>query len=143
MSLRHHGQDFLLERQLNIARAEVGPINLAAWPGDGIISGILGLAFPASPSILLAPMALRARVPTSPVLSTMIADGQFAPLFGLTIPQHYSDTTTAGLMELDGILPQSLPQSTHRHPRQHTNAENNFLQTSPDQFQVHVAEEIW
>ncbi|KIW73950.1 hypothetical protein PV04_02025 [Phialophora macrospora] len=124
---------------ITIPEAQVSLVNRAGWVGDGITSGILGLAFPALTNIFQGTTGsqdnMTNRVPTVGVLTNMIANGLIAPLFSLAVSRDSSKTTSAGLVQLGGILHGTIPSVNSSSSSSFASVrlqKTNELQTSPD-----------
>ena len=80
---------------------EVAVANVSAWTGQNTSSGILGLAFrPITSAFQVEADGTSNNVNYNPIFTTMVASGEIAPIFAITIQRN--DT---GVMTIGGIPP--------------------------------------
>ena len=69
---------------ITVENQEVGIVNYAAWEGDGVSSGLIGLAFPAITSAYsgITPSLDTniTQVPYNPIFTNMYSEGKVAPM---------------------------------------------------------------
>ena len=110
---------------ITVDNQEVAAVNFAAWEGDGVSSGLIGLAFPSITSAFSGTTPSldtnNTQVPYNPIFTNMYTEGNVAPMFSLALTRG----TTGGTFAIGG-LPQSVAYT------------NNFA-TSP--FQVLTMED--
>ena len=90
---------------ITVKNQQVAVVDYAAWFGDGISSGLVGLSFPTLTS------AYKGTDPTldssatqvvyNPIFTNMYSEGRVAPLFSLAIDRG----TQGGLMAIGGLPP--------------------------------------
>ncbi|GAB7347353.1 hypothetical protein MBLNU459_g4289t1 [Dothideomycetes sp. NU459] len=102
------GYEKITLANITVNKQEVGIVNSAAWNGDGVSSGLIGLAYPGLTSVHsgnLSTADSRAnQVQYNPIFTNMYEDGQVESLFSLVI-ERGNDTSTLAL----GGLPPAQP----------------------------------
>ncbi|MCJ1479080.1 hypothetical protein MMC13_007764 [Lambiella insularis] len=92
---------------ITVKNQEVGVVQLAGWFGDGISSGLIGLAFPSITSAYAGTNpstdSAATQLPYNPVFFNMFKEGNVAPLFSLAIDRG----NATGQMAIGGIPPVS------------------------------------
>ncbi|KAI9815717.1 MAG: hypothetical protein M1827_002113 [Pycnora praestabilis] len=82
---------------------EVAAVNFAAWEGDGISSGLVGMAFPAITSAYAGPeqdaSADTQSLEYNPIFTSMYTENLVAPLFTLAL----SRDATGGVLAIGGL----------------------------------------
>ena len=119
------GNEHVTIAGITVDKQEVGVVNFAAWEGDGISSGLIGLAFPSLTSAFSGQNPSldtnNTQLPYNPILTSIYAQGKVAPVFSLALTRG----ATGGTFAVGG-LPQNVAYT------------NNFA-TSP--FQVLTMED--
>ncbi|KAF7712948.1 Acid protease [Penicillium ucsense] len=80
---------------------EMALVNFAGWNGDGVTSGLTGLAFPALTSAYSN--STKKQIPYNPIFTTMYEEGKVFPLFSLAILRDVSGPS--GYLTLGGLPP--------------------------------------
>ncbi|KAJ5175667.1 uncharacterized protein N7482_001544 [Penicillium canariense] len=78
---------------------EMALVNYAGWDGDGVTSGLTGLAFPA----LAYSNSTNQQIEYNPIFTTMYEEGKILPLFSLAILRDVSGPS--GYLTLGGLPP--------------------------------------
>lgn len=90
---------------ITVKNQQVALANYAGWYGDGIASGILGLAFPALTSAYAgndpSHDSQATEIPYNPIFTNMYTEGNVAPMFSLAINRG----NIPGLMAFGGLPP--------------------------------------
>ena len=90
---------------ITVPRQEVGVVNYAAWAGDNLASGLVGLAFPAITSAFAgndsAADSFATQKVYNPIFTTMFQQGRVPPVFSIAI-ERYNRT---GILALGGNPP--------------------------------------
>lgn len=90
---------------ITVKNQQVGVVNFAAWFGDGISSGLVGLAFPILTSAFSGTDptldSLATQVIYNPIFTNMYGEGHVAPVFSLAIDRG----TSGGVMAIGGLPP--------------------------------------
>jgi len=96
-------------------------VNLAAWEGDGVTSGLAGFSFPALTSEYAGTnptidgTAKAEQIVYNPIITTLIADGSIAaPLFSLAIERDLEGPS--GFLALGGVPPVNFVQNFTETP---------------------------
>ncbi|MCJ1401797.1 hypothetical protein MMC11_005014 [Xylographa trunciseda] len=88
---------------ITVDNQEVGVVQLAGWFGDGISSGLIGLAFPSITSAYAgndpSTDGPNTQLPYNPVFFNMFEEGNVAPLFSLAIDRG----NATGQLAIGGI----------------------------------------
>ncbi|MCJ1320011.1 hypothetical protein MMC15_005347 [Xylographa vitiligo] len=88
---------------ITVDNQEVGVVQLAGWSGDGISTGLIGLAFPSITSAYAgnnpATDGPNTQLPYNPVFFNMFEEGNVAPLFSLAIDRG----NATGQLAIGGI----------------------------------------
>ncbi|KAJ5804958.1 hypothetical protein N7474_010845 [Penicillium riverlandense] len=80
---------------------EMALVNYAGWYGDGITSGLTGLAYPALTSAYSN--STKKQIEYNPIFTTMYEEGKILPLFSLAILRDVSGPS--GYLTLGGLPP--------------------------------------
>ncbi|RHZ53927.1 pepsin-like aspartic protease [Aspergillus thermomutatus] len=81
----------------------IGLVDYAGWYGDGVTSGLMGLAYPS----LANAYTMDYKQPTlyNPVFATMYEHGLIDPVFSMVMNRNASNATAAGYLTLGGLPP--------------------------------------
>ncbi|KKY24102.1 putative aspartic-type [Phaeomoniella chlamydospora] len=92
---------------ITVTNQEVGIVNLAGWNGDGISSGLIGLAYPDLTSAYAGTNATAdsydEALTYDPIFTTMYKRNLTAPYFSLALSRDESQSGNGGLMAIGGI----------------------------------------
>jgi len=94
---------------VTVPKQEVAVVNLAAWDGDGISSGLVGLAFPNITSAYFGTNISADNISVnhaeySSIINTIFeVDNLTAPMFAFAISRDESNTTNGGVFSLGGV----------------------------------------
>ena len=103
------GYDSVTLAGLTVPKQEVGVVNLAAWSGDGVSSGLVGLAFPTLTSAYpgtneSADNQTTNRIKYPSIMETVFdIDNLTAPVFSLALSRDQSNTSYGGEIAIGGI----------------------------------------
>ncbi len=90
---------------ITVKNQQVAVVDLAAWFGDGISSGLVGLSFPILTSAYKGTDptldSKATQVQYNPIFTNMYSEGYVAPIFSLAIHRG----TSGGVMALGGLPP--------------------------------------
>ncbi|MCJ1413179.1 hypothetical protein MMC19_007283 [Ptychographa xylographoides] len=119
---------------ITVDNQEVGVVQLAGWFGDGVSSGLIGLAFPSitsaykgnNPSV----DSPASQLPYNPVFFNMFKEGHVAPLFSLALDRG----NATGQLALGGIPPVTFYEPIAAAPFQVLNAVPESNSASKYQF---------
>ncbi|MCJ1224429.1 hypothetical protein MMC12_001074 [Toensbergia leucococca] len=94
---------------ITVPKQQVAVVNFAAWDGDDVSSGLVGLAYPAITSEFSGDNPTldteAKQIEYNPIFTTMYLDSLVAPLFSLAINRGNSGTNQAGFLALGGLPP--------------------------------------
>ncbi|KAF1349900.1 aspartic peptidase domain-containing protein, partial [Delphinella strobiligena] len=94
---------------ISISQQQMGLVNYAAWDGDGISSGLVGLAYPELTNAYNGTNATKdvpgTSIPYNPLFTTLYTRNLTLPIFSLALQRAPSTAYTAagGLLALGGI----------------------------------------
>ncbi|KAL8965454.1 MAG: hypothetical protein Q9183_003844 [Haloplaca sp. 2 TL-2023] len=125
---------------ITVNRQEVAVVDFAAWNGDGITSGLIGLAYPGLTSSFNGTDpkldTYLDELEYSPIFTSMYTQGKIAPVFSLALDRGQE---TGGYLALGGLPPvehdpyfASTPIETRRVPR----ASSNPAVTEPQYYTI-------
>jgi hypothetical protein len=90
---------------IEVKNQQVAVVDYAAWFGDGISSGLVGLSFPILTSAYTGSNptldSKATQVVYNPIFTNMYSEGRVAPLFSLAIDRG----TSGGVMAIGGLPP--------------------------------------
>ncbi len=90
---------------IEVKNQQVAVVDYAAWFGDGISSGLVGLSFPILTSAYTGSNptldSKATQVVYNPIFTNMYSEGRVAPLFSLAIDRG----TSGGIMAIGGLPP--------------------------------------
>ena len=113
---------------ITVPGQEIGVVNQAAYNGDGVSSGLLGLGFPANTRAYSGTNVAQDSAQTqkiyNPIFTNMYTNGHVAPMFSLAL-----DRAGGGQLAFGGLPPVSYTNSFASAPFQ-------ILQTSSPDGQV-------
>ena len=113
---------------ITVPNQEIGVVNSAAYNGDGVSSGLLGLGFPANTRAYSGTDAEQDSAQTqkiyNPLFTNMYSQGNLSPLFSLAL-----DRSGGGQLAFGGLPPVSYTNSFASAPFQ-------ILQTSSPDGQI-------
>lgn len=83
---------------------QIAVVQKAGWHGDGVTSGVIGLAYPALTAAFRAigDNGTRVHVPYSPILTTMAEQGIILPVFSIAMNR---DPAVGSYLALGGVVP--------------------------------------
>jgi len=91
---------------ITVDNQQIALVDQAAWNGDGVSSGVLGLAFPAATKAFAGTNAQNDIASTqkqyNPIFTNMYSEGHVAPLFSIAM-----DRSGGGLLAIGGLPPVS------------------------------------
>lgn len=94
---------------ITVPRQTIGVVNSAAWEGDGISSGILGMAYPSVTSVYRGDNpstdAPHHYTPYNNLFINMFEQGSIPPIFSITYNRGAQDGQQAGYLALGGLPP--------------------------------------
>lgn len=98
------GTEHVTVAGIEVKNQQIAIVNQAAWNGDSVSSGLLGLAFPADTHAFTgsnsnADSASNQKL-YNPLFTNMYTEGQVAPLFSLAL-----DRTGGGYLAIGGLPP--------------------------------------
>ena len=89
---------------IRVRNQQIALVNTAAWYGDTITSGLLGLAFPAATKAFTGTDSRLDTIATQriydPIFTSMYTKGHVAPLFSIALDRDYG-----GLLAIGGLPP--------------------------------------
>ncbi|MCJ1374978.1 hypothetical protein MMC20_006211 [Loxospora ochrophaea] len=100
------GHEKVTVANITVPSQEVGVVDYAAWFGDGVSSGLMGLAFPILTSAYSGDNPTLDSSATqdeyNPIFTSMYTEGLVAPMFSLAISRG---NITGGLLAFGGLAP--------------------------------------
>ena len=116
---------------ITVENQQVAVVDHAAWNGDGVSSGLVGLSFPALTSAFNGTNpnldSKATRVEYNPIFTNMYSEGHVAPLFSLAIDRG----TSGGLLAIGGLPPGTFLPLFTSTPFQLLTISNTFGPTGP------------
>ncbi|KAJ7663837.1 acid protease [Mycena polygramma] len=111
---------------LTVTKQEIGTPDVVAWEGDGVHSGILGLAFPFNTRVFNTTDSTQASVakhiPYDPFFFTAVKQGLSSPFFSLALNRgangNSSEDSNLGFIAFGGTPPVDLGNTTVTVPIQ-------------------------
>ena len=118
------GYDSVTVGGITVPKQEIAAVNFAAWDGDGVTSGLMGLAYPAITSAYEGtdPEDDSESVEYNPIFITMYKENLTAPYFSLAIER--ADSGPAGYLALGGLPPVNYTEPFASTPIQYLTASN-------------------
>ena len=103
------GYDSVTIANITVPKQEVGVVSLAAWDGDGVTSGLVGLAFPSITSAFSGTNATADnftlnQLPYPSIIDTIFEiDNLTAPEFSIALSRDMSNKSYGGVIAIGGV----------------------------------------
>ena len=105
------GRETVTVAGITVQNQQVAIVETAAWVGDGVSSGLIGLGFPAETSAYYKsdPSEAASQIIYNPLFTNMYTEGYVSPLFSLAIERSTGtlSPTAGGQLAIGGLPPVS------------------------------------